>query len=277
MAFDIFIAALLCLVTIAMGYLGVHVTLHPPSEVRAKTKYKYLFYACAVLAVALIITQTVRNAQTQTAIRRQLADIYKNTTQPPTVTVQNTVPPAQVIINPMSTSKSKGSRSEQQQGLSGFMQIGGIYVRPGYDTLSPGHELSFNVLMVDRGSEPLHNVVGWTSIIIVDQPGLDADGKACAIYKQAIEPLRLDYSRGKLKGSEVGVGGGVWGTYSLMVHNQQEADAILHGTRRLYFFVWITWLDYEGRKGSFDDCRSMQNPDSIKLNQETLIWHFCRC
>ncbi|HUY15425.1 MAG TPA: hypothetical protein VMX16_17615 [Terriglobia bacterium] len=46
----------------------------------------------------MIANQTVRNAQMQSAITRQLADIDRNTQKPPTVSVQNNIPPAQIIM-----------------------------------------------------------------------------------------------------------------------------------------------------------------------------------
>lgn len=97
MALDIALAAVLCLSALGMAYLGVRVTLHP-TDGRHKRKYKIAFLVLGVVVLAITIVQTVRNAKTQAAIRRQLADIERNTKQPPTVQTTINVPPPQVIL-----------------------------------------------------------------------------------------------------------------------------------------------------------------------------------
>jgi len=55
---DILIAAALTLVSIAMAYLGVHVTLHPLNESSpARFWYKAGFFVCGIAAVSLVTTQ----------------------------------------------------------------------------------------------------------------------------------------------------------------------------------------------------------------------------
>lgn len=70
---DVFISALLAAVTIAMAYLGVHVTLHPPGEsLRTQRRYKVAFCACGVIAVSLVVVQGIR---TNKALQRSTAQI----------------------------------------------------------------------------------------------------------------------------------------------------------------------------------------------------------
>jgi hypothetical protein len=96
MAIDICIAVLLCAVTIIMGYLGVHVTLHPTEEPRKQRRFKIGFWSCGIFAISLIAVQTARNANTQSTLTAQLDKIQHNTEQPPKIEVN--VPPAQVVV-----------------------------------------------------------------------------------------------------------------------------------------------------------------------------------
>ncbi|MGB7549228.1 MAG: hypothetical protein WBM14_15925 [Terracidiphilus sp.] len=80
---DILIAVGICLLTAAMAYMGVHVTLHPPDSDNLKRAWKVGFCFVAVLACVLIAWQTKRGASTQSDLQVQLKDIRKNITKPP--------------------------------------------------------------------------------------------------------------------------------------------------------------------------------------------------
>jgi len=67
---DILISAALAILTIVMAYLGVHVTLHPADSTRAKRWYKIGFSSCAMVAVALVVWQGVRNGEAQAGFQR---------------------------------------------------------------------------------------------------------------------------------------------------------------------------------------------------------------
>jgi hypothetical protein len=74
MSIDVLIAATLALLTIVMGYLGVHVTLHPADSPGAKLLYKVGFCACAVAAVALVVWQGIRNGKAQSGFQQSVVD-----------------------------------------------------------------------------------------------------------------------------------------------------------------------------------------------------------
>jgi hypothetical protein len=78
MGVDIAIAAGLAILTIAMAYLGVHVTLHPADSPRSRFWYKVGFSACAVAAVGLVIWQGVRNGRAQSAFKADIADMKRD-------------------------------------------------------------------------------------------------------------------------------------------------------------------------------------------------------
>lgn len=65
MALDIFIGAALCVVTIGMGYAGLHVTLHPADTPRQKRLYKMAFFLLALTSVGLVVWQGIRNGGVQ--------------------------------------------------------------------------------------------------------------------------------------------------------------------------------------------------------------------
>lgn len=128
-------AVVLGVVTLYMAYLGVHVTLHPTEEPRKRRWYKIQFWVCGGVAVLLIAWQTGRNAQTESAIRRQLADIERNTKTPPTVQTTVNVPPAQIITG---DEAEKAKRAAAREGLAAFIpEADMLYAAPCTVELSP--------------------------------------------------------------------------------------------------------------------------------------------
>jgi len=92
LAFDILVSLGLVAVSSRMGYLGVHVTLHPPDEA-AKPKLKRQFIILAFLVCALTVVQGIRIGISQ----NELITTIKN--NPPKVEVTNNIPPATVITD----------------------------------------------------------------------------------------------------------------------------------------------------------------------------------
>lgn len=76
---DILVAVALFVLTSAMAYLGVRVTLHPAKTTEQKRKYKLTFSALTVLATALIAWQGYTNRKDQGKLQSQLSDIEHNT------------------------------------------------------------------------------------------------------------------------------------------------------------------------------------------------------
>jgi hypothetical protein len=69
------ISAALSIITIIMGYLGVHLTMHPAESQKARVRYKLGFASCAVAVVALVIWQGVRNTQSQSSLETQIRSL----------------------------------------------------------------------------------------------------------------------------------------------------------------------------------------------------------
>jgi hypothetical protein len=78
---DITFSAALAALTIAMGYLGVHVTFHPADSPKKKRLYKIGFWICGGCSLIVVIWQGVRNSTSQqqfandiSAARREAAE-----------------------------------------------------------------------------------------------------------------------------------------------------------------------------------------------------------
>jgi hypothetical protein len=70
---DIAISAALAVITFAMAYLGIHVTLHPPNKTsKARLFYKSGFFVCGCFMVYLVIVQGTRAKQAQRIAGNQI-------------------------------------------------------------------------------------------------------------------------------------------------------------------------------------------------------------
>jgi hypothetical protein len=69
MLIDISISVALAVLTMHMGFLGVHVTLHPIESQEVRNRYKAGFVLCALASVFLVIWQGFRNGTTQSELR----------------------------------------------------------------------------------------------------------------------------------------------------------------------------------------------------------------
>jgi hypothetical protein len=86
---DIGIAIGVGLLTSALAYMGVHVTLHPPGPSH-KAWWKVGFVVIALTGCILIAYQTKRRIDSQKATQSELTTIEKNTESRPNVTVNPT-------------------------------------------------------------------------------------------------------------------------------------------------------------------------------------------
>jgi hypothetical protein len=69
---DIILAGVVCCLMAAMGYLGVHVTLHPPVGEREKTLWKWGFGILALISAVLVCWQTYRANGARIDMQRQI-------------------------------------------------------------------------------------------------------------------------------------------------------------------------------------------------------------
>jgi hypothetical protein len=77
MALDVSLSGVLAILTLVMGYLGVHLTMHPAESPTARSCYKGGFGTCAILMVGLVVWQALRNGQNQASLQAQVTDLQQ--------------------------------------------------------------------------------------------------------------------------------------------------------------------------------------------------------
>ena len=102
---DIVVAVALGIVMAATSYLGFHVTVSPPNSAKRIRAYRIGFALMGLVGCVLIYVQASRASGAQAALETLMARIERNTKEPTRVEVRNTVPPAQVVISPSSSSE----------------------------------------------------------------------------------------------------------------------------------------------------------------------------
>jgi hypothetical protein len=97
---DILIAIGIGAIAAATSYLGIRVATRPPYLEGKKRFYEAAFVLLGLSAVVLVVTQTVRNIQSQKALESQVNKIEKNTETPPVIHFTPppiNIPPPQVV------------------------------------------------------------------------------------------------------------------------------------------------------------------------------------
>jgi biopolymer transport protein ExbD len=114
---DIFLAVVVFLLTSAMAFLGVYVSLHPPQTAEAKSSYKTLFVMLSLLAAGVIAFQAYVARRAQADLENKLAIIKKNTEQPPKVVVENAIDPKMLVALKNQFTRSQLERINQETPL----------------------------------------------------------------------------------------------------------------------------------------------------------------
>jgi hypothetical protein len=148
---DIVLAVVIFLLTAAMAYLGVHVTLHPEvvETAAGKKKYKRLFAVLTAGSAIFIAIQGYSNRENENELRSQLTEIQRNTKTPPSVTVN--VPPAQIVLTPINPAATP-SLAPTTTSYRGFkLTLGGLILTgtsPARSTI-----IEANVTIHNEGTE----------------------------------------------------------------------------------------------------------------------------
>jgi hypothetical protein len=77
---DVGISAGLAILTMVMGYLGVHLTMHPAESRKARRVYKGAFCSCAILMVILVVCQGIRASNSRSRLEGQISDLREKLT-----------------------------------------------------------------------------------------------------------------------------------------------------------------------------------------------------
>ena len=258
---DIFLAALLFLVASATAYLGVHVTLHPPATDKAKRSYKVAFLALTVVALGLIIWQTILNRRETGSLHAQLNKIQKNTETPPSVTVN--VPPSappQIIVNNAPPSKHVAlgfvKLSRNPQFLNGGQIIEGLPLR-------------VNIFFANKGSEPVENVATYYGTAIAPIAG-DPDKLDREIHAKFYSDARKGAATSPL--FTLNPGDEMWNTVDTPKLTKEQVEGLIGGTVRFYAYGWARW---KNESHDFDLCLWLQAPRMNHIDNDMAVWHMC--
>jgi hypothetical protein len=210
--------------------------------------------------VVLIGIQTYRNEDAQADLKKQPDTIQKNTEKPPTVNV--TVPQATPPVQP--------HRS------AGFLQLEKVEFRE--QVLLEDKPFSVNVYLKNLGTEPIYGAYHFFAIQLED--GAPKTESASVLFDKRVHQEFLEKARKArrdglaqhLKGSVVGVGDSIWGTFGFNSLTSGQVAGIANGDVRFYVFAWARW---DNTDRDIDDCRWWQATGSTKISEWKPIWHFC--
>jgi hypothetical protein len=113
---DTLVAVALGIIMAATSYWGFHVTVSAPQSTKQIRLYRIGFATLGIIGCVLIYVQASRASKIQADLQVLMARIERNTKEPAHVEVQNTVPPAQVVIAP-SPSTEKAQVTESPNSL----------------------------------------------------------------------------------------------------------------------------------------------------------------
>ena len=260
---DIFLAIAIFLLTSAIAYLGVRVTLHPAETEVSKIKYKLGFVFLTAIAAGLILWQSIMNRKEQGELHSQLNKIQKNTETPPQVTVNvpQSIPP-QIIVNPSASSHSTPHSSA-------LLQLTGIQILNA--ELVAGSNISTNVYVGNKGNEPAYDVVRYFAVGLVPLES-DPDKQDSRVHAEFLKAA-LANQRKQVAGHTIGVGEQAWNTLPIGPLTQEQVDGFVSGKHRLYVYAWARW---KSALHDLDACRWIQSPGAAHVPVGTpIVVHDC--
>ena len=236
MVFDVLLAVASALVTLYIAYLGVHVTLHPPQDARTRRAYKIRFWACGLLAVALIIGQTVRNAETQSEIQTELAKI------------------------------EAGVKGSPHHTHVQFLPFGMVTNNPAYP-FRPNTLVEFNVACIDAGPYAIEDTSEIEHRIYLLKPPTSKT-EMVDEFKRTLPRLQLT---GTMLTASTSAGQpGMWQTATGPVLSESDVKKLTKGTYELCVIAGIVWKDGTGlyETGRCNCVDAVENPSA-------LVWSDC--
>jgi hypothetical protein len=253
---DIAISAVLAILTILMGYLGVHVTLHPAESPSTARRYKIAFVFCAILTVCLVVWQGVRNSQTQSQLRQELVQIDQNTRTPPRVDVNVPAPQVNVQLPPAAQVQKTGDRP--------ILQI--LNEAPSSRALTPGTPLGMNVVIHNEGPVPAKGVKDLSIIDTIAGP--PSEEKEEAFFKKlAAEEQEPDFR--KKPGTGLGLHSGFFSTFYTEELTAQQINALKTGDLLIYLVSKVDYQDLTGNHFETEAC-------AFYWGNQPTVWHVCR-
>ncbi len=225
MVIDVFIAVVLCLVTSAMGYLWVHVTLHPGEDRQTKNNYKLGFSVCAILAVVLIAWQTVRNADSQSSLKAQVSDL-----------------------------NARIAHGHIRMKIATIAVTNLSEIKPGFNPFLPGKRAMFNVTYRNVGASNMQHVGPSGTVILVEgKPDLDA------IFAKLESAFKKE-----MKGEDLVPQEEKFLTPESSVLSESDVQKIRQGTMRILVAVIVKFSDSTGEYKQ-ELCSLLQPPGNAPV------------
>jgi hypothetical protein len=169
---------------------------------------------------------------------------------------------------------------------SGYLERVAITIPAGYNSLVPGKPIAFNVYFMNPTQIRIFNAIDNVAIFLsdpltVDKPVFDeltTNKLIISKFKLATSQFRKDFWDGKLSGSELGAGQGLWYTVGLSPLTQAQYQDITTGRTHIYLLWWTGWTlspSPKSQKDSTEECVWLQPPTPAAFQSNLLAWHAC--
>lgn len=246
---DVIIAFSLGVVTVVMGYLGIHLTMNLPESPSTRTRYRLAFVLLAIVAVGLNVWQTLRNVNSQQQLQTKLNEIERNTKQPPIVQVspQINIPPQP---HPSSPARPYLQITKVETGRP---RVYGI----------EGQQL--NIWVKNVGSLPARDFVGFSNIV---QEAYNLAGEKAAFKTIQEKIARWKRQKQGQYQRDVGIAEEFYFTAVGGSLTDEQWKMVLSGDRPLYIVVALQYSDQQQEQHLTEFCLYTSANDPR-------IWVFC--
>jgi hypothetical protein len=186
------------------------------------------------------------------------------------------VPPAQVVVAPAPPAVVQSS------ALTGFMELARTDVVT--KKIAIASPVEVNVGYVVKGTQPVSNAkyVTASALASLNPDHKEWDEKTEKENEEQIWKVFTASAIGqvkhekKFKGHTIGVGNVITFTTATSTPlTEPQVEGIMDGRTRLYLLSWATWKDSNNRIGDTHQCLWMQNPTSLDLSNQQIVWHGC--
>jgi hypothetical protein len=236
---DVAIAILLSVTSIAMAYLGVHLTMHPAESQRARTTYKVSFVVCGLIAVSLIGIQTYRNNGTWASVRSQMGRIETGVQQ---------------------TEKPK----------PGFLSLFWRWPMKDGHQIAVGKPLGINFYFINSSPQPVKNIRTF-GLLAVDTPKA-FEAARNAFHERLNQALSVGGSASSMNPGE----SPKFNTARLPPLDKEQVKGLRNGSLVLFMNYYIDWVDVNGVPGKIDRCDSvLLSPNTVELIGSGFVFQEC--
>jgi hypothetical protein len=185
--------------------------------------------------------------------------------------IQVNVPPAQIVITPAPT----GNSPQTPADLTGFLQLDEIHPVINANLLVPGHALSMNVYLRNKGTHPVHGKFSNEALAILDTSAPRIEQQTRLAFTALNKKGQKEATQAKQLGDEVGADQVAYRTATSRPLTQPDIEGIMRGSVRVYLLFWSVWQDSMNHSGKIEGCYWLQPPQSTELSLQTMIWHTC--